>query len=341
MKKLSGLDVLIVDDNSANTLVLKAMAERYGVHADTAESGMEAIEKSCSKYYDFVLMDYLMPDMDGIEAIRQIRFVTNEADGTVFFGVSATVDAQVKELFQNVGAADVLRKPVKKEELESALIANGFEIDITENDEQEDEDKTMFLSSVEGLNYEEGLSLMAGSLENYMKVLVVSVRNIIENYNMIDVIRNTEQMETMTLHFHSLKGIFLNIGADELAEQSKRLEFAAREFENPYVHEMMDGYLEKVKRFHDQLEKACIFYKEQDKNKSNSEIMPASEFMKNVEQLKEYIQDFNYIDIIEMLEDMMGSASEDKREVLNKVYDSIQNFEYDTAFEILNNITEN
>ena len=62
---------------------------------------------------------------------------------------------------------------------------------------------------------------------------------------MIDVIRNTEQMETMTLHFHSLKGIFLNIGADELAEQSKRLEFAAREFENPYVHEMMDGYLGK------------------------------------------------------------------------------------------------
>ena len=36
MKKLSGSDVLVVDDNSANTLVLKAMVERYGVHADTA-----------------------------------------------------------------------------------------------------------------------------------------------------------------------------------------------------------------------------------------------------------------------------------------------------------------
>lgn len=341
MKKLSGSDVLVVDDNSANTLVLKAMVERYGVHVDTAESGMEAIEKTCSKSYDFVLMDYLMPDMDGVEAIRQIKFVTSGTDGTVFFGVSATVDAQVKELFDKAGATDVLRKPVKKEELEAALIANGFEIDVTESEEQEDEDQTMFLSSVDGLNYEEGLSLMAGSLENYMKVLVVSVRNIIENYNMIDVIRNTEQMETMTLHFHSLKGIFLNIGADELAEQSKRLEFAAREFENSYVHEMMDGYLEKVKKFHDQLEKACIFFKEQDKNKSNSEVMPVSEFMKNVEKLKEYIQDFNYIDIIEMLEKMMGSASADRQEILNKVYDNIQNFEYDAAYEILNNITEN
>ena len=63
--------------------------------------------------------------------------------------------------------------------------------------------------------------------------------------------------------------------------------------------------------------------------------------MKNVEKLKEYIQDFNYIDIIEMLEKMMGSASADRQEILNKVYDNIQNFEYDAAYEILNNITEN
>ena len=104
---------------------------------------------------------------------------------------------------------------------------------------------------------------------------------------------------------------------------------------------MINGYLEKLKKFHDQLVKACIFFKEQDKNKSNSEVMPVSEFMKNVEKLKEYIQDFNYIDIIEMLEKMMGSASADRQEILNKVYDNIQNFEYDAAYEILNNITEN
>ena len=80
MKKLSELDVLVVDDNSANTLVLKAMIERYGANADTAESGMEAIERSCSKSYDIVLMDYLMPDMDGVESIRQIKFVAGDND---------------------------------------------------------------------------------------------------------------------------------------------------------------------------------------------------------------------------------------------------------------------
>ena len=44
MKKLSELDVLVVDDNSANTLVLKAMIERYGANADTAESGMKRLK---------------------------------------------------------------------------------------------------------------------------------------------------------------------------------------------------------------------------------------------------------------------------------------------------------
>ena len=166
MKKLSELDVLVVDDNSANTLVLKAMIERYGANADTAESGMEAIEMSCSKSYDIVLMDYLMPDMDGVESIRQIKFVAGDNDNTLYFGVSATVDNQVMEMFRAAGASDVLRKPVRKENLEEVFSANGIEIDTIEVEEEEEKDRTMFLNAVEGLNYQEGLSLMAGSLEN-------------------------------------------------------------------------------------------------------------------------------------------------------------------------------
>ena len=104
---------------------------------------------------------------------------------------------------------------------------------------------------------------------------------------------------------------------------------------------MVHGYLDKVKKFHDELEQACIFYKEQDINKSKIEVMPATEFMQNIERLKEYIEDFNYIDIIELLEKMMGSASAETQSILNDVYDNVQNFEYDTALEILNNVTEN
>ena len=63
--------------------------------------------------------------------------------------------------------------------------------------------------------------------------------------------------------------------------------------------------------------------------------------MQNIERLKEYIEDFNYIDIIELLEKMMGSASAETQSILNDVYDNVQNFEYDTALEILNNVTEN
>ena len=76
-------------------------------------------------------------------------------------------------------------------------------------------------------------------------------------------------------------------------------------------------------------------------NKSKIEVMPATEFMQNIERLKEYIEDFNYIDIIELLEKMMGSASAETQSILNDVYDNVQNFEYDTALEILNNVTEN
>ncbi len=53
------IKVLVVDDNMVNVMVLATMLERYGIKADTAESGMEAVERVRSVLYDVVLMDTL------------------------------------------------------------------------------------------------------------------------------------------------------------------------------------------------------------------------------------------------------------------------------------------
>lgn len=71
--------VLVVDDNMVNVMVLAAMLERYGIKADTAESGIEAVERVRSVLYDIVLMDYLMPEMDGVETTRQIMEIDRKS----------------------------------------------------------------------------------------------------------------------------------------------------------------------------------------------------------------------------------------------------------------------
>ena len=331
---------LVVDDSMANVLVLSAMLEEYGIQTDTAESGMEAIERACSTKYDIIIMDYLMPDMDGVETTSQIVFLSGGEDKALIIGVSATVDAKVTELFKNAGAESVLKKPVRKEELELKLRQYGIisgeikEADIS----KADFDSASFLSTVEGLNYDEGLSVMAGRLDNYMNVLSVSVRNISEIYNKLDVIRSTEQMEMMTMLFHSLKGIFLNIGADKLANSSKVLEFAAKDAENEYVHEHIDSYMEEVLKFHSQLEAVCVSYKENSVGKSIVGSIPKSEFEEKLVRLREYIENFEYIEITDTLEIMISGSEGENKEKLEGIYDCIQDFQYDEALSVLDSM---
>ena len=184
--------VLVVDDNMVNVMVLAAMLERYGIKADTAESGIEAVERVRSVLYDIVLMDYLMPGMDGVETARQIMDASEGRHTPKIIGVSATVDEAVTKLFTDAGADCVIKKPLRIEDFEMKLKQYGFikgERATDNSVEEECAGSAGFLSLVEGLDYDKGIALMAGSLDNYMKVLNVSVRNILEHYNKLEEIR--------------------------------------------------------------------------------------------------------------------------------------------------------
>ena len=330
--------VLVVDDNIVNSMVLSTMLERYGIQADIASSGMEAIQRVCNAKYDIILMDYLMPDMDGVETTKQIMFVSHGKGKPKVIGVSATVDTEVTELFIAAGADCVLKKPVRTEDFDMKLKQYGFVQEEQGNSsagEDGNVDSAGFLSSVEGLNYDEGISLMAGSLANYMKVLSVSLRNVSDNYNKLDAIRNTGQFDAMSLHFHSLKGIFLNIGASRLADYSKAMEGAAKEFKRMYVRSQMDEYMESVKIFHDQLKDACDNYNEKVMSAKSNVDMEEDEFMQKLGELKGNIEEFEYTGITEILEELLAGTKGQRLEKLRDIQNYIQDFQYDEAMEVL------
>ena len=65
--------VLIVDDNEMNRMVAKKLLRDTKVMVDTAESGEKCLKKSLQTRYDVIFMDHLMPEMDGIETLKQLR----------------------------------------------------------------------------------------------------------------------------------------------------------------------------------------------------------------------------------------------------------------------------
>ncbi len=120
LKKFAG-EVLIVDDNTVNIKVLKAMLKQFGLDPDAVISGMDAIELAEKKRYDLILMDHMMPEMDGIEAAGKIRELKTEWKDPVIIACTANAVKGAEEMFLQSGMNDYICKPIKLAELQALL----------------------------------------------------------------------------------------------------------------------------------------------------------------------------------------------------------------------------
>lgn len=112
--------ILVVDDNPTNLAVLVSFLEPLGFDIDTADGGEKAIRMVAAAVPDLILMDLLMPGMDGDEALRQIRS-SDRSRGVKIIGVSAAVADTVRKEAFAAACDDFVSKPVKIEMLLAKL----------------------------------------------------------------------------------------------------------------------------------------------------------------------------------------------------------------------------
>lgn len=120
-----GLRVLLVEDNELNAEIAQFTLDRAGAivtHVKDGESAVETFAASAPHEYDVVLMDIMMPGIDGLEATRQIRALEREdAATTPIIAVSANAFAEDRRLSREAGMDAPLSKPVSSRELVEAL----------------------------------------------------------------------------------------------------------------------------------------------------------------------------------------------------------------------------
>jgi len=115
------INVLAVDDSKVNLKVINMTMGHYGLKIDLASSGAEAIEMCKAKSYDIVLMDQMMPQMDGVEAMKIIRELGNgyEKGGkNKIIVLTANAIAGTKEILVQEGFDDYIGKPINFNVLE-------------------------------------------------------------------------------------------------------------------------------------------------------------------------------------------------------------------------------
>jgi hypothetical protein len=118
---LAGKRALIVDDDIRNIFAMTSFLERYDMTIDAAEGGLEAIDMvSGAQHYDVILMDIMMPDMDGYETMRRIRELPAHRELPIL-ALTAKAMKGDREKCIEAGASDYIAKPVDTEHLVSLL----------------------------------------------------------------------------------------------------------------------------------------------------------------------------------------------------------------------------
>ena len=116
----SDVRILIAEDNRINQKVASKMLEQLGYRADVVANGLEALAALENVDYDIILMDMMMPVMDGIEATRKIRAMP-EYNEVCIIALTANAMDEDRDKCLHVGMNDYLSKPVKVESLEAVL----------------------------------------------------------------------------------------------------------------------------------------------------------------------------------------------------------------------------
>lgn len=116
--------VLLAEDNRLNQVVAAGTLQKLGYTVDIVDGGVDAVEAATTGEFDVVLMDVMMPDMDGYEATSRIRAHEASVGGrhVPIIGLSARAMDGDREIALDAGMDDYLTKPLREDLLKEALL---------------------------------------------------------------------------------------------------------------------------------------------------------------------------------------------------------------------------
>jgi PAS domain S-box-containing protein len=355
--------VLVVDDVESNLFVAQGLMKPYDLNVETASSGYDAIDKiKEGNEYDVVFMDHMMPNMDGIETVKHIR-----EWGYTQPIVALTANAVVgqSEVFLANGFDGFISKPIDTRELNAALkkfVRDKQPPELIEAAQQAAARKSSEaaakaaeqtpaaptdtwkkIEQIEGLQTEKGLESFLGQHDGYEKTLKLLIKEIEKCSKNLAAFLSADDMHNFAIDVHGMKGSLANIGAMEISDLAKELEFAAKDANSGFCTSNLPPFLEKLQTFKQKLIEA---FAEEKQNQGIIEIPP--ELPPIFEKLTVALGETDYLAIDRGMESLdklnLSLGTEPKhgalKDEIEQIKDAVMMLDYESALNMMRKLLE-
>ena len=268
--------VLIVDDNKLNLKVAKKALEDFDFNLDEAEDGNVAIEKVKNNHYDLILMDIMMPRMDGETALKKLK--EDPSFNIPVVAVTADAVSGAEEKYIKEGFAFYLAKPFKKDQVKIILDKVFEKKKIKKNIDWEKEDvyvitdKTVDLNDIIseikpdegekiedkhlnkeyllscGVNLDSALELL-GDMDMYNETMKTYKDDSLERIKKLEIFLREKDMENYAIEVHALKSDSKYLGFMSLADIAFEHEKKSKENDYDYIKDHFEELINEYEKY--------------------------------------------------------------------------------------------
>lgn len=331
--------VLIVDDSAINLTVAEGLMAPLNMQLDRATGGQMAIDMAASKDYDIILMDHMMPEVDGVDATKAIREANGNAKYPVIIALSANVVEEARHLFREAGMNDFIGKPVEVKTLITKIkkwLPPEKIVDVTEEEgsgESVAEAKEEVMIRCEGLDIDNAVAAL-GSTALYDKIVKEYYSSGVDKLKGIQADFANEDWPAYIIKVHSLKSSSRQIGATELGTMAEKLEHAGKDGNIDYIKANNE---QAVNAYADLLKKLSLFFPKEEKK--DRPPIPEGKLWEIFDALEAACDDLD-IGTMEKLGEELKQYSYDAdiSDLMEQMYKAIAGIDVDRCLELAGKI---
>ncbi|MDR1487104.1 MAG: response regulator, partial [Deltaproteobacteria bacterium] len=344
-----GFPILIVDDVNTNLVVASGLMAPYKFSVTTCLSGTEAINLAKTNDFKLLLIDQMMPGLDGFETLKAIRSISEAYSKVPIIAFTANAVAGAREMLLSKGFNDFLSKPIDSRQMstvldkwvpmECRLTAEPPKPNIAEKPAENFSSNDLFLSlkGVPDLDFDKIIKTWGDIEDKYENILYSFVK---DADNFLSAVKTPAEfagksdISDFTIRIHAMKSVTANIGATALSEKAALLEKASTNHDVGFIkNKNLEEFLVRFARLVDNIK--IILEQLRDKQDISLKVPIDSQ---QIAKLRNALQIMDIREADNVLEEIMAQSDNVTKQQLGEISDLLLFSDFEAALALVDNL---